>query len=260
MATSLKMHSTRVKGSELSINDNRRGFFSPDGSLFIYTDGGDYENASVLWDWSKVPGITSYESDKPLEEYAVSSGTKGLVNNSSFVGSCNDGTSGISTMILDREGMFARKSWIMTPEFVLCIGSDIRDVSGKASLTTSIDQRVQSGELQMLNGKKWSKVDSKRIVNQKGVRLFHDRVGYIVLDSNECEVRVDSRTEDWSNISRGIDPMVESNKMVSMFIRHKAQPASYQYIILPDMSEKEVAKFNLRQIDTLQQCRYTVGL
>ncbi len=247
---SLKMHSTRVKGSEMSSNDNRLGFFSPDGALYIYVDGGDFENSVLLWDWRKVPGITCYQSDESLESYATSKTNKKIVNNSNFVGSCGDGISGISTMVLNREGLKAHKSWIMTPEYILCLGSDIGDASGESLLTTSIDQRRQRGDLLMLNkGRRWSVIDSSEVAAKSGLRLYHNRVGYILLDESECEVRVDHRLGDWFTITRAAEPQVDSANMVTISLLHKSQPSSYQYLILPDMSAEQVAAFDLRRIE-----------
>lgn len=250
--TSLRMHSTRVKATEMSGNDNRRGFFAPDGSLFTYVDGGDYENAAVLWDWCKIPGITCYESDNPLivSPFATGGG-RPIKNNSNFVGACTDGTQGIASMILNKDKQQYRKSWIITPQFILCMGSDLREASGKSTLTTSVEQRLLDGELSVLSGKKWSRIDDKLVLSREGLRLHHDKSGYIILDDNECKASVESRSGNWTDITYGLDPMDASGKMVSIFVRHKSQPGSYKYLILPNMTQREVAKFDTDKIEII---------
>ncbi len=250
--SSLRMHSTRVKATEMSSNDNRRGFFAPDGSLFTYVDGGDYENASVLWDWCKVPGITCYESDDPLivSPFATGGG-RPLMNKTDFVGACTDGTQGIASMILNKDKQHYRKSWIFTPQFVLCVGSDLHEESGKSALTTSIEQRLLDGELSVLSGKSWQTIDDKIVKSEQGLRLHHHKTGYIVLDNNECEASVEYRSGNWTDITYGLDPMDASGKMVTIFVRHKSQPASYKYLILPNMTQRDVAKFDTKKIDVI---------
>ncbi len=254
--TSLRMHSTRVRATEMSTNDNRRGFFAPDGSLFTYVDGGDYENASALWDWSKVPGITCYESDNPLivNPFATGGG-RNIANKSNFVGACTNGTHGIASMILDKDKQLYRKSWVVTPEFILCVGSDLHEASGKSPLTTSVEQRLLDGELAILRGKKWSCVDDKVVISQQGLRLHHHKSGYIILDDNECEASVESRSGNWTDVTYGLDPLSVSGKMVSIFVRHKGQPSSYKYLILPNKSRVEVARFDTSTIDVITNSR-----
>ncbi len=253
-AASLKMHSTRVKATEMSSNDNRRGFFAPDGSLFIYVDGGDYENASVLWDWRKVPGVTCYESDDLLivSPFADGSAAGRDINNSSdFVGACSDGTQGVASMILDKDGQLYRKSWIITPDLVLSLGCDLRDESGSATLTTSIEQRLLEGDLSILRGGEWCDIDDKVVISEAGLRLHHNKCGYIILDDNKCEASVEHRAGDWTDISLGIDPTSVSGDMVSIFVRHRSQPGSYKYLILPDMSKSDVSSFDIDRVDVI---------
>ncbi len=250
--TSLRMHSTRVKATEMSTNDNRQGFFAPDGSLFTYIDGGDYDNAPALWDWSKIPGVTCYVSENPqyVSPFATGGGRQ-LKNNSNFVGACTDGTYGIASMILDKDQQLYRKSWIVTPEFILCVGGDLRHATGETALTTSVEQRLLDGELSVLNGKKWETISDKLVKSQEGLRLHHHKSGYIILDDNECEASVEHREGDWNDVTYGMDAMSVSGEMVSIFVRHKSQPGAYQYLILPNMTQRQVAKFDTSKIEVL---------
>ncbi|MFI3289625.1 MAG: polysaccharide lyase family 8 super-sandwich domain-containing protein [Rikenellaceae bacterium] len=256
--TSLRMHSTRVKATEMSSSDNRRGFFAPDGSLFTYIDGGDYENAAALWDWCKVPGTTCYETDDKLiaSPFATNSTANRDINNSSgFVGACSDGTQGIASMILEKDGQFYRKSWIMTPEFILCLGSDLHDKSGVAPLTTSVEQRFLEGSLSMLQDGEWRNIDDKIVISEEGLRLHHHKSGYIILDDNECEASVEDRVGDWTDITIGLDPTSVRGDMVSIFVRHKRQSGDYKYLILPNKSRDCVAKFDTDEINIIANDR-----
>lgn len=253
-AASLKMHSTRVQATEMSGNDNRKGFFAADGSLFTYVDGDDYENAPVLWDWCKVPGVTCYET---TDSHIVSPfktrnyGEWDILNKSNFVGAVTDGESGMASMILIKEKQHHRKSWIMTPEFVLCMGCDLKEESGDSVLTTSVEQRLLDGELAVLQQGKWRNIEDKFVAHEAGLRLHHNKTGYIMLDDNECEASVESRKANWNEITLSIDSMVYEDRVASIFVRHKSQPADYSYLILPDMSRRQVAKFDTSKIEII---------
>ncbi len=256
-AASLKMHSTRVKATEMSTNDNRQGFFASDGALYTYVDGGDYENATALWDWTKVPGVTCYEDDDPfiVSPFINKKAGRSISNKNDFVGACTDGTQGIASMILEKDGLTLYKSWIMTPEFILCLGGDLRDESGNAPLTTSVEQRLLDGELAVLSDGIWRRIDDKIVASEEGLRLHHHKNGYIILDNNECEASVEQREGNWTDVTYGLDPMSVSGKMVSIFVRHKSQPGDYKYLILPNMSQKEVAKFDVSKINVIKNNR-----
>ncbi len=254
-AASLKMHSTRVQATEMSGNDNRRGFFAADGSLFTYVDGDDYENAPVLWDWCKVPGVTCYETSDSLIVSPFKTRNYGdwdILNKSDFVGAVTDGESGMATMILNKEKQHYRKSWIMTPEFVLCLGCDLREESGDSVLTTSVEQRLLDGELAVLQQGKWQNIDGYFVAHESGLRLHHHKTGYIILGDNECEASVESRRVNWNEITLSIDSMVYEDRVASIFVRHKSQPGEYSYLILPDMSRRQVAKFDTEKLDIIE--------
>lgn len=67
-------------------------------------------------------------------------------NKTAFVGGVTDGETGMTAMVLDRDGLQAHKSWIFTRDYVLCLGAGIRSDSILA-VTTSVDQQVKRGDL-----------------------------------------------------------------------------------------------------------------
>ncbi len=248
----LRMHSTRVQGVEMSNNDNMRGLYSADGALFVSVDGGDYDNSSLLWDWRKVPGITCYERSDSLSVIIGAKNRWLLLNNSDFVGSCNDGESGITTFTLSHDGLTARKSWVMTPELILCLGADIQGYKWGGALTTSIDQKRQQAVPKLLQGKSWREVKGEKTIEIKSndgeARFFHHRTGYIALGRGECVVQSEHRAEDWMNISRGYDSDRDSAQMFSLYLRHRDVRARYSYLILPDKTEEQTAKFDTSKV------------
>lgn len=243
---SMNMYNTRIVGGEQG-DDNLKGYYIGDGAFYTYVDGDEYENAPVLWDWRKIPGITCYESDEPIKNMI------GVLppNMSSFVGTCTDGKSGITTMEFYRDSIMAHKSWVVTDDFVLALGSDIKAVGSGAKLTTSIDQKLAKSDLLYLDGGSWREVDSKESIAKKDMRFYHDKTGYIVLDKSETVASIEERTGDWHDITRSSIPTSVTADLFSLFIRHSKADDTYKYIILPARSKEEVTNFDVDQIEIM---------
>jgi len=242
---SVKMASDRVIGTELVNEDNLRGFYMGDGATYIYVNGDDYLNVFPFWDWRKIPGITSYESELPIPRL----GKDRSRNKSSFVGGVTDGTWGMTTMDLNRDGLQAHKSWIFTDKFVLCLGSGIQTDSGLV-VTTSIEQRVKRGDLYHLDKNQWNVVDSKKTFIGKDQRFFHDKTGYIVLESGKCVATAEKRTGQWSDFMGMYRPETVEGEVTSLHLDHGFSPkaGTYQYVIIPATDKETTAAFDLSSL------------
>ena len=97
-------------------------------------------------------------------------------NKAAFVGGVTDGETGMTAMVLDRDGLQAHKSWIFTRDYVLCLGAGIRSDSILA-VTTSVDQRVKRGDLLRYADGNWLPVQGKYVSSPKEQRFFHDNTG-----------------------------------------------------------------------------------
>ena len=118
---SLRMSSLRVIGTEHVNEDNILGYYLGDGATYFYTDAREYLNVFPFWDWRKVPGVTSYEAAHVADPLPDVNHT-GSRNESNLVGGLTVGQRGISAMELQRDGLHARKAWVFTDSFVLCLG------------------------------------------------------------------------------------------------------------------------------------------
>lgn len=149
---SVRMASDRVIGTE-SGTDNVKGYYLADGALYTYVDGDEYTDIFPCWDWRKVPGVTCYQEDKAVHVM----GWLEKQNKGSFVGNVNDGTIGLTSMDLVRDGLYAKKTWIFTPDYVLCLGAGIRSDSSY-QVNTSVEQAVLRDDLLYWNKGKWEAV------------------------------------------------------------------------------------------------------
>lgn len=241
---SVKMSSKRVIGGESGNGDNLKGYYLADGATYTYIDGDEYLNIAPCWDWRKIPGITSYETDTPLKELSWG----GYHNQSDFVGNVSDGTTGMTAMDFNRDRITAHKSWIFTDEFVLCLGSGITSDSSFV-VTTSIDQRIKNDDLYYLNSNNWEKANSVTIAEDG--RFFHDKTGYIILRSSQGKAITEKKSGSWNDImSIYPENLIDKKEVFSLWLDHGLKPKdeSYQYMILPASTKDKVKQFDTENI------------
>ena len=238
---SLKMASTRVLGTESMNGDNKKGYYLADGALFVYGTGQEYLNIFPVWDWRKVPGVTTYESDAsmPMLEKSYYPG-----NESDFVGGISDGKQGLSVMELKRDGLTVRKYCLFTPEALVVLGSGIQSDS-LLPVTTSIEQCWAEDKAEVWIDGGWKKLESRQTFVQKGLRVLHGQKGYIIPEG-QCVAEVENRTGRWNDIMQIYREQTEEGKVFSLYMNHGTRPsgASYQYYILPQADRKAVERFS----------------
>lgn len=238
---SLKMASTRVLGTESMNGDNKKGYYLADGALFVYGSGREYLNIFPVWDWRKVPGVTTYASDAavPVLKKSYYPG-----NGSDFVGGISDGKQGLSVMELKRDGLTVRKYCLFTPEALVVLGSGIQSDS-LLPVTTSIEQCWAADEAEVWTDGAWKKLPTRQTFAGQGLRLLHGQKGYIIPEG-QCVAEVEERSGRWNDIMQIYREQTEEGKVFSLYMNHGTRPsgASYQYYILPQADRKAVERFS----------------
>jgi len=250
---SIKMASVRVVGGESGNGDNLKGYYSADGVTCIYKNGNEYYDIFPCWDWHKLPGVTSFETNLPLKQLTWSS----YKNKSEFVGNVNNSNTGLTAMYLNRDGLEAHKAWIFTDDYILCLGAGIRSDSG-CVVTTSIEQRLQKGDFLQLDNRNPKKISNTEVKNAPIVQFYHDKTGYIILGAEKIKARVENRTGKWNEIMRIYpDSVVGNCDVISLWIDHGIDPknAAYQYIIIPDIEKKDIPDFNVEAIKIIRNTK-----
>lgn len=238
---SLKMASTRVLGTESMNGDNKEGYYLADGALFVYGTGREYWDIFPVWDWRKVPGVTTYASDAamPVLKKSYYPG-----NGSDFVGGISDGKQGLSVMELKRDGLTMRKYCLFTPEVLVVLGSGIQSDS-LLPVTTSIEQCWAEDKAEVWTDGRWKKLSSRQTFAGKGLRLLHGQKGYVIPDG-QCVAEVEEKTGRWHDVMQVYREQIEEGKVFSLYMNHGSRPdgASYQYYILPQADRKAVERFS----------------
>ncbi|NDV65238.1 polysaccharide lyase family 8 super-sandwich domain-containing protein [Bacteroides sp. 224] len=247
--TSLKMSSKQVIGTELVNEDNLKGYYMGDGATYFYIRGDEYLNDFPFWDWRKVPGVTAYENTEAIPRKSRTQNR----NNTDFVGGVTDGKYGLAVMDLDLDGLRARKTWIFTDKFVLCLGRGIQSDS-TLTVTTAIDQRGKQGALSVLNGKQWEAINGNKTFTSAQSRFFHDNTGYIVLGKSKAVATSENRSGQWHDFMQMYRPKLEEKEMIMLHLDHGASPkkATYQYLVLPGASQEETAGFDVSSIQFMK--------
>lgn len=202
---SLKMSSSRTVGSEFLNRENRKGLWLGMGVLSVYRHPDDYKDIYPLWNWSMLPGVTSY-GEANLKE-------KRVTNKSDYVGGIGDEQFGAAAMILNRPKLSAKKFWFFLDSVVVALGSEISS-SHNAAVKTTLDQRLVHSEILMDDSVVW-----------------HDGIGYKTLDGQKINVKSEKRTGNWASI--GTQKIEENGDVVSLWIDHGARSTNgnYEYLV-----------------------------
>lgn len=213
---SLKLSSKKTVGAEFLNRENRRGLWLGTGVLSVYTHPDDFKNIYPLWDWSKLPGVTSYGESEMKE--------KRVTNQANFVGGIDEGNFGVAVMALARPNLSAKKSWFFLDGNVVALGADISG-SHSTGITTTLDQRLAHGKV---SADKKS-FDEGTVSDVRS--LWHDGIGYRILDGQTMKASIENRDGNWKNI--GTSKGDEHGKVLTLWLSHgtEIKGASYAYSV-----------------------------
>lgn len=239
---SVKMCSTRVIGTEVVNEDNLLGYYLGDGATYYYVKGDEYRNVQPFWDWRKIPGVTAFEDSSPIPNIRQNK----RHNRSPLVGGLSSGNHGVSAMTLERDNLNARKAWLFTDDFVMCIGAGI-STDSLLNVTTAIEARSKRGQFWMLASNEWQVIDGKSwCAGDEIKKFYHDATGYVVMPGDSLYVEADRRHGSWNSFMKMYRPADIEGDIVAMHLSHGIAPAdkSYAYFVLPASSRENVEKFD----------------
>jgi len=239
---SVRMHSNRTLGFEMTNKENLQGVFAADGVMQLMLDGNEYYNIFPIWDWKKLPGIKAQDNGKPIEYFYPMK----PVNQADFVGGITDNQKAVFAMCLKRDSLTAFKSWFFMDNRIICLGAGIH-TSKKYPVFTTLNQTLLDGDIYFGNrNRNVLKLSKEKTITSDSInRVYHDRVGYYLLDSKNLTVSNKTQRGNWTKIAILYTDQPASDKVFKIYISHGIKPSneSYSYVVLPNITRETLDIF-----------------
>ncbi len=243
----LKLSSSRVIGSETVNSENLLGKYLGMGALFLYRTGSEYRDIFPVWDWTKLPGVTAYDTE------ALFPGKIGAAtyrNEHAFVGGLSGhGPSGGAAMVVKSDGLTALKSWFFLLDTVVCLGSGIRGEQ-PYRITTAVEQKNGGAPVTVLEEYKGQPIACR-----------YDKIVYASLDNQPLRISADTSTGNWNRVAAFYDTTEVRKPRFTLWFDHGVAPASacYAYALFPGQ-ENVVSKPRIirqdEQVHAVQMGKY----
>ena len=214
---SIRMQSERTLGYEMTNGENMNGFYSADGTLLTLSKGNEYDDIFPCWDWRKLPGTTVRDNGEPTPRIDPTNAK----NATAHVGGLASGKVLASTMVLDRDSLYAVKSAFFFKDLIVNLGAGIR-TSGRGEVTTSVEQNYLTD----------------KFMSRSGIAVNGD-TGYFVADGGSCQVTTGAQSGSWSAMDPALADTTVVRDIFKMWIRHDSgkvrstEGDTYAYMILP---------------------------
>jgi len=239
--TTVRMFSTRNRNMEKPYNGpGKPTHHRADGTNYLMLKGDEYHNIWPVYDWQKISGTTILQ--KP-ELYGPGEIQKdGLTD---FVGAVTDGSYGAAAFdfISPHDLTAAKKSWFFFDEEYACLGTGIKS-DRNLPVVTTINQVLMRSDVTLMQNEKTQQLQhgNRQLDDVKWV--YHDKIGYIFPQPATVSVSNQAEQGRWSDITdqKNISKEIVSKEVFMLWFDHGIRPsnASYQYIVVPDVSVQEL--------------------
>lgn len=252
--TTVRMFSTRNRNMEEPYNGpGKTTHHRADGTNYLMLKGDEYHNIWAVYDWQKISGTTIMQ--KPELPGPDEIQKDGLTD---FVGAVSDGLYGAVAFEFKspHDKLEAKKSWFFFDDEYVCMGTGIHSRPDLPVYTTVNQSLLRSDVSVMQKGKIQKLTNGNR--DLEAVKwVHHDKVGYIFTEPSTINLSNQAEQGRWSDITdqKNISEEVVTKDVFLLGFNHGNSPnaASYQYIVVPDVCEQELAETasNNRNIDII---------
>lgn len=231
----IKTISTRTLLSESINGENLKGNLLNSGETYFIRDGTEYFNLMPVWDWNKLPGITTFDGASKVIRNRFS----GVVANNKL------GIISMKYKIADSSetrSISCRKSWFVFDDGMLCLMSDIKFENLKEA-STILNQCRLKGEV--FAEKMKVPIGKDLTITRKW--LFHDNFIYAPLYPNTpIHLFADTLSGDWYSINHSNEKgkITETVFMPSIF--HNGQVSQSGYFISYSEDSKATTGLSFR--------------
>ncbi|WP_434979873.1 polysaccharide lyase family 8 super-sandwich domain-containing protein [Daejeonia sp. YH14] len=231
--TSVRLFSNRIIGTEDENGENEKGFWLPYGNNLIYRTGLEYNNIFAVWDWTKIPGVTSFNRIIPFKRQ--------LKTVNPFAAGCSDGVYGFAAMDVKVESLAAKKAWFMFDNEIVSLGNNISS-NEPEEVSTTLNQTLLNGDV-IVNGEV-NRNPNLQSNLKKNSWIIHNNTGYVFLNPANITLKAGEQSGSWNAINTSYDNAVDHKNVFSLWINHgkRIKNSSYAYIILPNITPESIKK------------------
>jgi len=248
---SVQAASSRTLRTERGNNENILGKFLADGATNIQLRGDEYLNVMPVWEWDKIPGVTSRAY--PDDEGATIKQDWGIPGTTAFAGGVSNGLYGLAVYAQNYDEVQAKKGWFFFDQEIVCLGAGIKSAAAQ-EVTTTLNQNWLKGDVilaakvsngQSSQGDKPAVLSPETKLEKSGADwVWHDHIGYFLPEGGNLSVSNQTQNGSWYRINQ-FQPKEEiSGKVFRLSLSHGHRPVDgqYEYIVVPGISSADAMK------------------
>jgi hyaluronate lyase len=257
----LSMSSTRVGGYEINTTSptNLKGWYTGAGVTYLYLGNPDTQYMDDYWatiDWYHLPGTTADLSPLSVRPQDAVAG----VTDQNWVGGAQvDKTYGVAGMSAHPNGtqLYAKKSWFMLDDKIVCLGAGITSTSGGEIDTTVENRKLGKTGTTTFNiaDTAYSLTAPTTWVNPVTVStstsptwcVLDGVAGYYFPEgASNLQAQFVAGSGAWTTINpTDSDPAIYTDYYLQIVSKHGVNPtnAKYAYVILPNRKASSVKAY-----------------
>ncbi|WP_162923720.1 polysaccharide lyase family 8 super-sandwich domain-containing protein [Arachidicoccus soli] len=245
----VRSNSIRTKRTETGNGENVLGRTMGDGATDIQRSGDEYYQIFPLWEYDKIPGVTSRDYNKDIPTTT----SWGQPGSTQFVGGVSDSLYGANVYQHNFDGVKANKSYFYFDNEIVCLGAGIYS-DAEQPITTTINQCwLRTKAFSSKNG--LENTDDHLDFNAKKDNwLWQDSIGYFFPEGGNISVTQDFEKNDWQRINKKYKKAdTTSGYIFKAWFNHGKKPQNehYAYIVVPGVDENEMKDYPISDIDIL---------
>lgn len=218
--------SNRCIKAENGNGENLLSSFMSDGAFNIRQSGDEYLDIFPVWEWDKIPGVTSA---KTLPAIAAPWRVPGT---SKLTGGVSDGSVGAFAYKHDDHGHQAIKGWFFWEDMVVALGAGI--TADKFDLHTTLDQSYLLSDV-TFKQKKITTVDNTSVLLNNPEYIIHNQMAYVPLQDGNLLLRAGMQSGNWIDINYNQANRQVRKEVFNLIWEHPKgdTDASYSYLQIP---------------------------
>lgn len=265
----ISMYSNRISSFEAGNKENKRGWHTSDGMVYLYNED-DVQFGKSYWptvDPYRLPGTTV--DTVPLKD-EISSFTTVRSNEKAVGGVSNEGQAVVG-MALNKTGtknngtvlpmdVKGKKSWFVLDDQLIALGSGITG-NTNASIETIIDNRLLNDQFTYKVVTETGEITQPTEQSEKEWLLLQSSqpetsIGYYFPEKETVKVISEARQGNYREINESFpSDEVYHGSYWKFLINHGKHPINeaYAYVILPGVNEKGLKEYAEKEPVTILQ-------